>query len=157
MPSKADPETVVVIGSGISGLAAAWLLTQQGKRVTLLEAEDRLGGHALTVDTDVAGPIDLGFQVCNLTNYPHLFGFFDALGIETVESDMSFALSTPGGRLPEAAVPPFCPAPAPPQHAVNSADACPLPPCRDPQRWSGAPARSRPSSPLRARRGRRDS
>lgn len=94
----ADPNSVVVIGSGIAGLAAAWLLTKQGKKITLLEAEDRLGGHALTVDTEVAGPIDLGFQVCNLTNYPHLFGFFDALGVDTVESDMSFALSTPGAR-----------------------------------------------------------
>jgi len=98
MPSgilKADPDSVVVIGSGIAGLSAAWLLTKQGKRVTLLESEDRLGGHALTVDTEIVGPIDLGFQVCNLTNYPHLFGFFDALGVDTVESDMSFALSTP--------------------------------------------------------------
>ncbi|EOD40335.1 hypothetical protein EMIHUDRAFT_454253 [Emiliania huxleyi CCMP1516] len=88
-------ETVAVIGSGISGLASAWLLARQGKRVTLFESEETLGGHALTVETKIAGPIDLGFQVCNLTNYPHLFGFFDQLGIDTVESDMSFALSTP--------------------------------------------------------------
>ena len=62
---KADDseESVVVIGSGIAGLSAAWLLTQQGKRVTLLESEDRLGGHALTVETEAVGPIDLGFQV----------------------------------------------------------------------------------------------
>lgn len=88
-------ETVAVIGSGISGLASAWFLARQGKRVTLFESEETLGGHALTVETKIAGPIDLGFQVCNLTNYPHLFGFFDQLGIDTVESDMSFALSTP--------------------------------------------------------------
>ena len=41
---------IAVIGAGISGLAAAWSLQRAGKRVTLLEADDRLGGHANTVD-----------------------------------------------------------------------------------------------------------
>ena len=55
-------ERVAVVGAGISGLASAYLLAKQGKRVTLFESEDKCGGHALTVDTEEVGPIDLGFQ-----------------------------------------------------------------------------------------------
>ena len=55
-------ETVAVVGAGIGGLASAYLLAKQGKRVTLFESEARCGGHALTVDTKEVGPIDLGFQ-----------------------------------------------------------------------------------------------
>ena len=97
-PKKELPpnaEKVAVIGAGIAGLSAAYLLARQGKKVTLFESEERCGGHALTVDTP-EGPVDLGFQVCNLTTYPHLMGFFRALGVDTECSDMSFALSTPG-------------------------------------------------------------
>jgi len=90
-----EAEKVAVIGAGIAGLSAAYLLARQGKKVTLFESEERCGGHALTVDTP-EGPVDLGFQVCNLTTYPHLMGFFRALGVDTECSDMSFALSTPG-------------------------------------------------------------
>lgn len=90
-----DKESVAVIGSGIAGLSSAWLLAKQGKRVTLFESESVCGGHALTVDTKEFGPVDLGFQVCNLTTYPHLMGFLQELGVDTEPSDMSFALSTP--------------------------------------------------------------
>mmetsp|Transcript_20913 Transcript_20913/g.47922 ORF Transcript_20913/g.47922 Transcript_20913/m.47922 type:complete len:1441 (-) Transcript_20913:534-4856(-) len=90
-----EPQNVAVVGGGIAGLASALLLHKNGKRVTIFEAEDRCGGHALTVDTDEFGPVDVGFQVCNLTTYPHLMGLFKSLGIETVKSDMSFSLSTP--------------------------------------------------------------
>lgn len=62
MSSKTE-ETVAVVGAGISGLASAYLLAKQGKKVTLFESEERCGGHALTVDTKEFGPIDLGFQV----------------------------------------------------------------------------------------------
>ena len=63
MPPEDKAETVAVVGAGISGLASAYLLAKQGKKVTLFESEERCGGHALTVDTKEFGPVDLGFQV----------------------------------------------------------------------------------------------
>ena len=63
LSKTAQGESIAVVGGGIAGLAAAYLLTEQGKRVVLFESEATCGGHALTVDTEF-GPIDLGFQVC---------------------------------------------------------------------------------------------
>ncbi|MEZ5998456.1 MAG: FAD-dependent oxidoreductase [Hyphomonas sp.] len=90
---------IAVIGSGISGLGAAWALRNHAD-VTLFEAEDRLGGHACTHVFDYDGhetAVDLGFIVYNALNYPNLIGFFGALGVPTKSSDMSFAVSDPGG------------------------------------------------------------
>ena len=70
---------VAVVGSGISGLAAARLLSRS-HAVTLFEAEARLGGHAHTVDATVDGithPVDTGFLVYNRATYPHLVRLFD--------------------------------------------------------------------------------
>ncbi|KAL4447595.1 hypothetical protein ABPG75_004814 [Micractinium tetrahymenae] len=89
---------VAVVGSGIAGLSAAWLLHSNGAKVTLFESEPTCGGHTLT-DTSSGYPVDLGFQVYNLTTYPHLVGLLEELGVETQPSDMSFALSMDGGRL----------------------------------------------------------
>ena len=55
-------------------------------------------GHTLTDET-VSPPVDLGFQVYNLTTYPHLTGMLETLGVETEESDMSFSLSVDEGKL----------------------------------------------------------
>lgn len=84
---------IAVIGSGISGLATAWLL-RDTHQVTLYEAESRLGGHTNTVDVTVDGqcfPVDTGFLVFNRRTYPNLCALFDHLGIESVPSDMSFS------------------------------------------------------------------
>lgn len=92
---------IAVIGSGIAGLAAAWLLSRRGA-VVLYEAEPRLGGHANTVDVPLAGgtiPVDTGFLVYNEVNYPNLVRLFDHLGVETAPSDMSFAVSLDGGAF----------------------------------------------------------
>ena len=92
---------IAVVGSGISGLACAWLLSQ-GYRVTLFEAAPRLGGHTNTVDVTVDGkthPVDTGFLVFNEKTYPNLIALFDTLGVDSVQTEMSFAVSMDGGRL----------------------------------------------------------
>lgn len=91
---------IAVVGSGAAGLAAAWLLSKQ-YRVTLLEKDDRLGGHAHTAT--VPGPesrkIDTGFIVYNEPSYPNLTQWFKALNVATEASDMSFAVSRDNGNF----------------------------------------------------------
>jgi hypothetical protein len=103
MPFENLPSTarrIAVVGGGISGMAAAWLLSRT-HRVTLFEAERRLGGHARTVVAGRRGdqPVDTGFIVYNRTNYPHLSAMFDQLAVPVVNSDMSFGVSVRGGRV----------------------------------------------------------
>jgi predicted NAD/FAD-binding protein len=83
-----------VVGSGISGMAAAWLLSQKYE-VDLFEADTVLGGHTHTVDLTVDGreiAVDTGFMVFNERTYPNLVRVFDHLGIDSQESDMSFSV-----------------------------------------------------------------
>jgi predicted NAD/FAD-binding protein len=90
---------VAVIGAGISGLGAAFGLNGRAD-VVLYEKDARLGGHAHTrvIDYDDAPmAVDVGFIVFNAHNYPNLVGLFDHLGVQTHESDMSFAVSDPDG------------------------------------------------------------
>jgi len=86
---------IAIIGGGIAGLSAAWLLSRRHK-VHLFERETRLGGHTntLTVETD-EGPLalDTGFLVHNERTYPNLVRLFRELGVWTRESDMSFAVA----------------------------------------------------------------
>jgi Predicted NAD/FAD-binding protein len=92
---------IAVIGSGISGLSAAWLLSSRHD-VTLYEIDRRLGGHSNTVLAPTEGasiPVDTGFIVYNEVTYPNLTALFAHLGVETEATDMSFALSIDGGRL----------------------------------------------------------
>jgi hypothetical protein len=94
------PRRIAVIGGGISGMAAAHLLSR-GNAVVLYEAAPRLGGHARTVIAGRRGdrPVDTGFIVFNRPTYPHLSALFDALDVPVVNSDMSFGVSIDGGRI----------------------------------------------------------
>jgi predicted NAD/FAD-binding protein len=86
---------IAIIGSGISGLSAAWRLAPS-HQVTLFEADSRPGGHTNSVDVTLDGltsPVDTGFLVYNERTYPHLIAMFAELGIETAKSDMSFSVS----------------------------------------------------------------
>lgn len=95
--SRGRPLNVAVVGSGISGLGAAWLLSSR-HRVTLFEADSRLGGHSHTVDA-AGTPVDMGFIVYNEATYPNLTGLFAHLGVATRASDMSFSVSLGDGCL----------------------------------------------------------
>lgn len=85
---------IAVIGSGISGLASAWLLSRKHE-VALFEAGDYLGGHTHTHDIELEGhnyKVDTGFIVHNPANYPLLTRMFDELGVRTRPTTMSFAV-----------------------------------------------------------------
>jgi uncharacterized protein len=93
---------IAVIGSGISGLSAAYHLSKKHK-VDLLEQDDHFGGHSYTYDVKTNSgatvPVDLGFIVFNELTYPNLFKFFDDLGVAYEKSDMSFAVSVKDSML----------------------------------------------------------
>lgn len=93
---------IAIIGAGISGLGAAWLLHRAGHDITLYEANDYLGGHSRTIDVKTPEgtlPVDTGFIVFNYRNYPNLTGLFEACDIPVIKSDMSFGASIANGWM----------------------------------------------------------
>lgn len=94
-------KSIAVIGGGIAGMGAAWLLSKRHS-VTLFEKQARIGGHSNTVDVPFGGgqqPVDTGFIVYNEVNYPNLVALFDHIGVETEPSNMSFSVSFDHGQL----------------------------------------------------------
>ncbi|MBG1231406.1 NAD(P)/FAD-dependent oxidoreductase [Aestuariivirga litoralis] len=92
---------IAVVGSGVSGLSAAWLLSKR-HRVTLFEANHRFGGHSHTHDIETAGgkvPVDVGFIVYNETTYPNLVGMLDTLGVDSQKTEMGFSVSLQNGEV----------------------------------------------------------
>lgn len=95
------PLRIAVCGAGISGLSAAWLLSQRHS-VTLYESEPRLGGHTCTVRAPGPQgdlPVDMGFIVYNEAAYPNLAALFRHLGVPTRETCMSLGISLDDGDL----------------------------------------------------------
>ncbi|RKP39075.1 hypothetical protein BJ085DRAFT_18210 [Dimargaris cristalligena] len=104
---------IAVIGSGVSGLGAAWLLANHSPhRVTLYEKGDYIGGHTHTVpfqrppslsapaNAPVGTiPVDTGFITYNKVNYPNLVQLFEYLGVATEDSCMSFGVSRDQGQF----------------------------------------------------------
>jgi predicted NAD/FAD-binding protein len=95
-------ERVAVVGSGVAGLTAAYLL-QRRFDVSLYEADNRLGGHAHTHDvlTPDAGTaaIDTGFIVHNQRTYPYLLRLFNELDVATQATEMSMSIRCEGCGL----------------------------------------------------------
>ena len=92
---------IAIVGTGISGLSAAWLLSQRHD-VTVYERANRVGGHSNTVVAKLDGqniPVDTGFIVFNRKTYPNLTALFDLLMVPTERSNMSFAVSLDDGAL----------------------------------------------------------
>ena len=94
-----DRKKIAIIGSGIAGMSAAWMLNF-AHDITLFENADHIGGHSNTVNT---GPehgdinVDTGFIVYNEMNYPNLVALFEFLDVPTKPSSMTFAASVDGG------------------------------------------------------------
>lgn len=92
---------IAVVGSGISGLGAAWRLSPRHE-VVLYEADTRLGGHVHTHDVELDGrhyAVDSGFIVFNYHHYPLLSTLFDVLGVTTQATTMSFSVHDAGTGL----------------------------------------------------------
>jgi len=101
IPGAGKRLRIAIVGSGVSGLSAAWLLSTRHE-VVVYEKDARFGGHANTVDVPVDGrtvPVDAGFIVFNKPNYPNLTALFERLGVEIDSTDMSFGVSMEGGRV----------------------------------------------------------
>ncbi|MEM8987775.1 MAG: FAD-dependent oxidoreductase [Pseudomonadota bacterium] len=97
----ARPLNIAVIGSGISGMSAAWLLSQN-HNVVVYEKGDYIGGHTNTVDAHLKSgvvPVDTGFIVYNPPNYPNFTALLNHLGVENVETCMSFSASIDDGAI----------------------------------------------------------
>jgi uncharacterized protein len=101
MSRAAAPLKIAIIGSGIAGLSAAWLLSRRHD-VTIFEKDRRIGGHVNTVPcTDLPQTclVDTGFIVYNAPAYPNLTALFEHFDVSTQPADMSLAVSLKGNDL----------------------------------------------------------
>lgn len=91
-------ERLAVVGGGIAGLGAAWLLRRRYE-VTLFERESHIGGHSNTIEVEEDGrrlPVDTGFMVFNKVTYPYLVRLFDELCVPIKPTEMSFSVRHEG-------------------------------------------------------------
>jgi len=87
-------EKIAIIGTGIAGMSAAWLLNEHSD-ITVFEQNDYVGGHTNTVNVNENGrniPIDTGFIVFNRQNYPNLLKLFSKIGVDYKKTSMSFSV-----------------------------------------------------------------
>lgn len=98
---------IAIIGTGISGLSAAWLLHPH-HNITVYEQHDYAGGHSNTVESALHAAVDTGFIVFNDWTYPNLIKLFETLGVETLPSHMSFGVSLDDGRIEYSSDALFC-------------------------------------------------
>ncbi len=89
---------IAIIGTGITGNAAAWLLNKNHD-ITVYEQNDYIGGHSNTVEGKAHPAVDTGFIVYNEWTYPNLIALFRHLGVKTEKTDMSFGVSINHGKV----------------------------------------------------------
>lgn len=92
---------IAIIGAGISGLTAAYLLNRKFD-IMLFEREPRLGGHTATIDVEIDGErhaVDTGFIVYNDWTYPNFIKLLDQIGVESAATSMGFSVSTQDRRF----------------------------------------------------------
>ena len=93
---------IAVIGSGISGLRAAYYLSKKHK-IDLFEKEDHFGGHSNTIEVPTNNnnliSVDIGFIVFNLKTYPNLINFFNENNVKIEKSNMSLSVSVKGTKI----------------------------------------------------------
>ena len=100
-PYMPSPQKIAVVGTGVSGLSAAWQLSKSCN-VVVYEKAGRLGGHSNTVDAETAAgptPVDTGFIVYNEPAYPNFTALLDHLGVASEASCMSFGVSMNSGAV----------------------------------------------------------
>lgn len=93
---------IAIVGSGCAGLGATWALRNVDCEIHLYETNDRLGGHTNTQlfkHGNLEVPVDTGFIVMNTATYPNFINFLKAVGVETVPTEMTFAVSRDHGRF----------------------------------------------------------
>ena len=98
--NKIKKKDIAIVGSGISGIACAFILSKN-YRVTLYESNNYLGGHARTIKTSIVSEdntkklfnYDVGFLVYNTRNYPFFTKLLKHLNVKTISSNMSFSVS----------------------------------------------------------------
>ena len=92
---------IAVIGSGISGLSAAYYLSKK-HYVDIFEKEDYFGGHSYTIDLTLGSKkisTDIGFIVFNFKTYPNLINFFKENDVQIEKSNMSFSVSVDNSKF----------------------------------------------------------
>ncbi|GAB7366877.1 hypothetical protein MBLNU230_g1239t1 [Neophaeotheca triangularis] len=93
---------VAIVGSGCAGLGAAWALKDSEYDVHIFERSSKLGGHTNTQTWRHQGketPVDTGFIVMNTATYPNFLRFLKDVGVDTIETEMTFGVSRDGGAF----------------------------------------------------------
>lgn len=99
-PASAARKRVAIVGSGVSGIAAAWALQNSDYEVHIYEEADRLGGHTNTVDFHhgkYKTAVDTGFIVLNTATYPNFINFLKTVNVPTIPTQMTFSVSRDSG------------------------------------------------------------
>jgi predicted NAD/FAD-binding protein len=101
-PTREHRRKVAIIGSGCAGLGAAWALRNTDYEVHVFEKSHKLGGHTNTQPFHAGGTtvqVDTGFIVMNAATYPNFLNFLKEVGVDPVDSEMTFAVSRDNGAF----------------------------------------------------------